>query len=338
MLISLLILLTLAACAEGQPNGAAVPPRPALAVTPAPDDSAYQMYLDAIQAEGTLEAARARMTATEQVRQDTVTAAAEQRNATATERAWLSERETAAAQGTATAVAQQATLQAGAAISTATAQYQATQGTVALQMTRQALNYKATVEAASAASTATAQAAEAEIAKLTAERERMMNRIAAVTPWAVGLLVLTLAMLILIWWVRVELERRRVVRNKDNEPLWWLPDSRNPTIIVPERLTGPGASVQEGAIHTPPPAPGQMQVTTQAQIIEMLRSIPPEVSRGIPRRELIRQVAARMPQAAPRLPAGEIIDIQVVDDDDPEVHRWVADVEEQFTRNQLLRG
>jgi len=80
--IGLLTLLT--ACTSQDrtpPNGAAVPPRPALAATPEPDDPALQLYVEAIRSEGTLEAVQAtaaywdgQLTATAQAAQVIATA------------------------------------------------------------------------------------------------------------------------------------------------------------------------------------------------------------------------------------------------------------------------
>jgi len=308
-----------------------------LETTPQPGDAGYQMYLAAVQAEGTLEAARAQMTATAEAQQATATAQAQQYNATATERAWISAQATASVQGTSTAIAQQNTLQAAAAMSTATAQYQATQDYVALQQTQQAMNINATMDAAAAAAVATSQAAQAEVSHLAAERERMMNRVAAATPWAMGVLTFLVAAFLLIRWVRVEVDRRRVIRNADNNPDWWLPDTQNPTVIVPGRLIGAGATVSDEQIRTTPATPYQMQVTTMAQLIELLRQIPPEKMRssGISRRELINNLLTQA-MTPPQISAGEIIDVQVVDVSDPEVRNWVSDVEDTFQADTLL--
>ena len=101
----------------------------------------------------------------------------------------------------------------------------------------------------------------------------------------------------------------------------------------------PGASVQNGEIITPKIFPGQMRITTQAQLIEALRSFPPEAARGISRRELIRQLVAQISPPASQLPPGEIIDIQVVDiAERPEIGRWVADVEGEFVEVDGLRS
>ncbi len=354
LLILTLIIAFLVACEPYTPTplagtpGVIGSPRPTLPGTPEPSDPAYQIYLDAVQAEKTLVAIQAQMTATERVvistgtaqakqEQASATAYAQSMQATATERAWISARETAAAQGTATAQAYQATLQAGVAMSTATAQYQATQGAVAVQQTQQVLAYNATVDAASAQALATAQADQAESANLALEREKLINRWAAVVPYLVGSALVAIALYLIYKFVRTELERRRVIRDGDGNPKWYIPDDKKPTIILPERFIGPGASVEDGEIQQPPQLPGQIQITSQAQLVEMLRSLPPEATRGsgISRRELIQMMLNNL-QNRPQIPTGEIIDIQVVDADDPEVRQWVADVEAEFVKDQIL--
>ncbi|RMH46190.1 MAG: hypothetical protein D6694_03765, partial [Gammaproteobacteria bacterium] len=254
-----------------------------------------EMYLAAVQAEGTLDAARARMTATAELRRATTTAQAYYAHATATERAWQRAQATAAAQGTASAIERQGTLQAASALATATAQHQATQDTVTLQQTQQAMAIKATMDAASAAAVATSQAAQAEIAQLAVERERMMNHVAAAAPWGMGVAAFLLAGYLLTRWVRVEVERRRVIRDSENNPDWWLPDTHNPAIIVPARLIGPAATMKNGEINVPPSTSRQMQVTTLAQMAELLRRMPREMSgsKALPK-ELVEQLLAQM--------------------------------------------
>ncbi len=70
----------------------------------------------------------------------------------------------------------------------------------------------------------------------------------------------------------------------------------------------------------------------------MLRSLPPEATRGsgVSRHELIQMMLNNLQSNHPQIPTGEIIDIKVVDADDPEVRQWVADVEAEFVKDQIL--
>ena len=129
----------------------------------------------------------------------------------------------------------------------------------------------------------------------------------------------------------MEVERRRVIRNADNNPDWWLPETRNPTIVLPARLVGAAGSMEDGRMHTVPPTPHQVQVTTLAQMIELLRQMPRDAN-APSSRQLIERLLAQTFAPARQIPAGasDVIDIEVVDVNDPEIRTWVTDVESTF--------
>jgi len=167
----LLPLIFLAACATA--------PAPQATLTP----DVYQQTLGNIQAQATLEAMQAASQAL--AANLTLTAYAPTRLAaeTATERAWIR------SGWTATASAQQ-TITAGEATSTA-------------QAWTPTPNFTATVAAAQAEAQATALHGEAVSVELAVERERMMNSVQAVAPWAALLIAFTFALTLAWRWSKI---------------------------------------------------------------------------------------------------------------------------------------
>ena len=79
----------------------------------------------------------------------------------------------------------------------------ATQQSVNATSTQQVLNNTATVDAAAASAKATALHGEAVSVELAIERERMMNNLWAVTPWAASIMLLTVLAVVAMRWSRV---------------------------------------------------------------------------------------------------------------------------------------
>jgi len=316
---------------------------------PNADNSEIQVYLDAIQAEGTLESARAQMTATQQSINATTTAhqviieataTAEQSHfeathtqlawnnqSTATERAWqalLATMETDKNNATATAfVAGQ--------IATSTGYALATRDTL-----------QSTADANTLNAAATAQAAEAELAHLAIQRERRMNTVAAVAPFVLATVAVGVVLTLAVYWLKIEADRRRVLRNSagDVTHVQAWDASGQGRIISADRM--PGAAIvvaPDGAITFPDGIDPtvQHQVTLMALLLKKL-----QLRQNLPDLldELHGTFASSLHLGRPDAGAmqmRDIIDVKVVDvDDDPTVRQWVQDVENDFLGNGYL--
>jgi hypothetical protein len=152
-----------------------------------------QPYIDANASKGTAVAAVAtaeyfssQLTATVETRNQIGTQQAMQSQALATERAWnaTSTADAILATGTASAVAQQAI------------------------WTQRAMDITATADSAAVQAFATQQYAQARSNELSIQRKEMMNSVAAVVPWGVGVGTLVIALLVLVRWSRVRIIQR----------------------------------------------------------------------------------------------------------------------------------
>jgi len=152
-----------------------------------------QPYMDANASKGTAVAAVAtaeyfssQLTATVETRNQIGTQQAMQSQAQATERAWnaTSTADAILATGTASAVAQQAI------------------------WTQRAMDITATADSAAVQAFATQQYAQARSNELSIQRKEMMNSVAAVVPWGVGVGTLVIALLVFVRWSRVRIIRR----------------------------------------------------------------------------------------------------------------------------------
>jgi len=321
--------------------------RPAL--DPSADNNEIQVYLEAIQAEGTLSSARAQMTATQQSIHATATAqqviiaataTAEQsrieathtqlawnNQSTATERAWQ---------------AKQATMETDKNNATATAFVagQIATSTAYALATRDALQSTADTNTLNAA--ATAQAAEAELAHLAIKRERRMNTVAAVAPFVLTTVAIGVVLALAVYWLKIEADRRRVLRNSagDVTHVQAWDASGQGRIISADRM--PGAAIvvaPDGAITFPEgidPAV-QQQITMMALRMKRL-----QLQQNLP--DLLDELHGTLASSLHigRKDAGamrmrDIIDVKVVNvDDDPTVRQWVQDVENVFLGNGYL--
>jgi len=177
-----LLALLLTACAA--------PPQTIYPVnTPDP----LQPYMDASASKGTAVAAVAtaeyfssQLTATVETRNQIGTQQAASANALATERAWnaTSTADSIFATGTASAVAQQAI------------------------WTQRAMDITATADSAAVQAFATEQYSRARSNELSIQRKEMMNSVAAVVPWGVGVGTLVIALLVFVRWSRVRIIQR----------------------------------------------------------------------------------------------------------------------------------
>lgn len=245
-LLGCLLWLSLAACG-GMGTGSLLPnatPFPAASPTVTPD--AFALALAQAQTQATKQSLDATSLAMSVSMTQTVIAPTLHAEQTATERAWVQTGWTATA-----AIEQTAT---------------SLSGTATAQSWTPTPNFTATIEAAAAGAQATALHGQAVSVELAMERDRMMNSLWAVTPWAALVAVLVIALVIAFQWSRVRyippsspssgdkgifvIDARRVY-DPDRNPLPLLDVSDKPT--------------------TPMMAPPDLQAATTArdQIIDL---------------------------------------------------------------------
>lgn len=176
----ILVVVLLAAC------GTLPEPTPAPAPTTTPD--AYQLTLVNVQAQATLDAAQGTASAIQASKTGTAYAPTQQAIETATERAWTMTIWTATA-----SVEQTATAASGTA----------TQQTWQATATQRAMDITATVDAAAANAQATALHGQAVSVELAVERERMMNKVQAVAPWAALAVAFVFVLVLAFRWSKV---------------------------------------------------------------------------------------------------------------------------------------
>ncbi len=260
-----LLTLMLSACASPTVAGAT----PLLA--PAPTSSAtpdtYTLALGNIQAQSTLNAMKATSQAIEAQLSATAYEPTRQFVATSTAQAWTILGWTATA-----SVGQTATSASGTA----------TQQSISATNTQRILDITATIDAAAASAHATALHGEAVSVELAVERERMMNTLWAVTPWATCILALVVLALIALRRSRV----RPIFRDARGDAPLLVIDSkvydadRNPQPLL-------DISGKKPAIPTLTDPGLQAATTARDQMIDL-------ASRGTPeqnRREAVRKLA-----------------------------------------------
>lgn len=249
-------------------------PEPTSAPTPTTTPDVYQLTLGNIQAQATLEAMQATSQAISANLTATAYAPTQQAIETATERAWTM------ALWTATAAVEQ-TATAGS-------------GTATAQAWTPTPNYTSTVESAQAAALATAAYGEAVSVELAVERERMMNKVQAVAPWAALAAAFVFVLLLAFRWSKVRPVQRDA---RGDAPLLVIDGKvydadRNPYPLVDLS----GKKPQIPALTTPEM---QMATTARDQMIDL-------ATRGVqgpanPQRKAIAQrMAAQniLPQSA----------------------------------------
>lgn len=201
VLLSIFILV-LAACST--PGRDEAVPSPSASITP----DTYTLSLANIQAQSTLDAMRATSQAIEAGLTATAYEPTSQAIQTATAQAWLITSWTATA-----SIDQTATAASGTA----------TQQSVQATGTQQKLDITATLDVAAASAQATALHGQAVSVELAVERERSMNTVWAVTPWAAFVLVLVVLLV-------VALRRSRV------RPIFRDPRGDAPLLIVDGKI------------------------------------------------------------------------------------------------------
>jgi hypothetical protein len=231
-----LLTLLLSACATPADYA------PAHLATPSPDT--YTLALGNIQAQATLESIQATSQALSAELTVTAYAPTQQAIETATERAWQ------ITGWTATAAVEQTVTSAN--------------GTATAQAWTPTPNFTATVEAAQAAAQATALHGQAVSVELAIERERMMNEVQAVAPWAVLVVALTFTLFMAYRWSKV----RPVQRDERGDAPLLIIDGkvydadRNPYPLVD--MSGPKPQIPA---LTPPEL--QSATTARDQMIDL---------------------------------------------------------------------
>lgn len=231
---------------------------------------------------------------------------------TATQRSW----EIVLWTATADAAAATSTASAGQAVATSTAAAQQTSQALQVASTQSALDRQATQEAVDLAAQATVQSANAALAEQAVQRNQMINdtvAIGQVLAWPVGI-ILGVMVLLFIWqtWLRNRLIRRD---ERGAAPVI-LVDGK---VVQADRMVFPLLDpAQPGQI----PLPAQLQATSQAQQVELVRALPPELASRAGR-QVVRQLGqAQSELANPALPT----EIEVVEGDSV-IDGWVREVE-----------
>jgi hypothetical protein len=225
---------------------------PAHLATPSPDT--YTLALGNIQAQATLESIQVTSQAISAELTVTAYAPTQQSIETATERAWQMTGWTVTA-----AVEQTAT---------------AASGTSTAQAWTPTPNFTATVESAQAAAQATALHGQAVSVELAVERERFMNQVWAVTPWATLITILMFSLLLVWRWARVRPIQRDL---RGDAPLLVI----DGTVYDADRNPLPAMQMNNGQPTIPMLTPPEMQGPTTArdQAIDLARSLPTKNSR-----------------------------------------------------------
>ena len=288
MALVVLVLLAVSCDSTATPaSGGPVPPAvTSTMLQQTVERGAVDLYLSGIQAQETLQAVHAMETATAVAGRSTATAQAQAIAATraaweaeATRTAWVATATAASHQATATAQAQAVAATATATAWAATATADAIAWGQAATATRSAWEVDATTTAVYAAAVATAQSAQAEQARLEAERARLTYPVRAYGPWV---LLLT-AFGLLVWagyrmTKAAEARVRAVPRDaRGDAPILVLPlQGGGETVIDPDRSFGPALEVR-GEVSQPQLAPPEYQagVVARDQAVDL-------VSRGLP--------------------------------------------------------
>ncbi len=229
-----------------------------------------------------------------------------------------------------------ATLQADIAGATATARIQATNDYLMVRQTQVALNLQSTADANAVAAAQRVQNAEADVAELAAERERMMNKITAISPYLAGGIVGSVFLFLLMRWGTNEADRRKVFTNEKGVPQGIVDVSRQRgvSLTMTDRMPSPTIqSDRQGNIAFPQAVNPALQ--GQATVLALLQGA---LASEKPKQAL--EIIQHVMQGFPQLPQGQqqgpIIDVQVVDVSNQTANKWMTDVEEEFVHGDSL--
>ena len=134
----------------------------------------------------------------------------------------------------------------------------------------------------------------------------------------------------------------KVIRDKDGKVDAIFDVSHSGTRIwKPDRATGAIISVDDHGQVDTHPSPNQAETTLLAmlpQILQAMSGRQPGLSRQpLLADEFIQQMRTILGMTTPpQIPSGRVVDIQVIDAEDPEVKEWIADVANDFTQKNIL--
>lgn len=270
----ILLALALSGCAAPKAERPTRTLAPSLVATREPDTAAQA--LANIQAQSTLEAMRAMSQVIEANLTGTAYAPTAQFIGTSTAQAWTLVGWTATASVNQTATAASST---------------ATQQSVSATGTQRVLDNTATVDAAAASAKATALHGEAVSVELAIERERLMNNLWAVTPWAACVMLLAALVISAMRWSRV----RPILRDARGDAPLLILDGK---VYDADRNPQPLLDVSGKKPSIPALTDPDLQAATTArdQMIDL-------VSRGSHRSKTAGQMMQRMapPAAQPQI-------------------------------------
>lgn len=300
--VAAILLLLAVSCESSTPASYSYGPVPPAVTSthlrPTVEAMEVERYAQAIQAERAKSAAEATLavfwaqeTAQAQERAAAATATRTAWEAQSTATAWAATATAASHQATATAQAQSAAATATATSWAATATADAIAWAQAATATRAAWEIGATATRTTYEAVATAQAAQAEKARLEAERARLTYPVKAYGPWV----LLAVAFALLVWaGYRLTLAGERRLRAiprdaRGDAPILSTLTRKGETITDPDLMLYPVLEIRPNGVSQPQLAPAeyQAQVKARDQAVDLM-------SRGLPG-----QAAARSKRRLP---------------------------------------
>ena len=237
----------------------------------------------------------------------------------------------AAAAAAQTKEAWSATATMNSDLTTATADANVAQESWSATVTQAAWFSQATAETAGLQALQTAQAAQADMARLAAERQRMINLVQAAAPWVILAIVVPLVAYLAWQFGSVETLRRRAIPRdpRGDAPILILDNHGRRNVIDPDLFFGAAVSIgRNGRPEAPTLAAPELQAPVKArdQAVDL-------VSRGLPG-QTPRQ------HALPGLTQGQnkstLESVRIVDPG--EVKDWLSDVLPRIQRQALQEG
>jgi hypothetical protein len=225
-----------------------------------------------------------------------------------------------------------ATATAGSNQATATAEANAIFRRWASTATQAIWNRQATADTANLQALQTAQAAQADMARLAVERQRMINQVQAAAPWVILAIAVPLVVCLIWIWGKTETLRRRAIPRdpRGDAPILILDDGGRRNVIDPDLFFGAVVSIPKNGIPEAPvlmPPELQVQVKARDQAVDL-------VNRGLPSQTQQRR------RAFPALPSTRqdqaLANVRVVDP--AEVKDWLPDVLPDIHRHALEEG
>jgi hypothetical protein len=224
------------------------------------------------------------------------------------------------------------TATAGSSQATATAAANATAKSWSGTATQAIWDRQATADTVNLQALQTAQAAQADMARLAVERQRMINQVQAAAPWVILAIAVPLVVCMTWIWGKTETLRRRAIPRdpRGDAPILILDDGGRRNVIDPDLFFGAVVSIPKNG---PPEAPVlvppelQMHVKARDQAVDL-------VNRGLPGQSPQRRRA--LPMLTPTRQDQQLPHVRVVDP--AEVKDWLPDVLPDIHRHALAEG